>query len=202
MVREDEHMSLTRKHVLYFILILFWSSTILGIVALIRTPPLQMTGAVRTSLVEPYGIMITYPEEWEYTVTPRGIWENPDVIALFTFRNYLKLGIRGSIERMPDAAVTIEDVANRGDLLANNQLGYKEISLTEEHLFNERALKREYVFLVPATPLEPVQSIHCLESYRIHRGTGYLLSLCVNEEEFSRLRELFQSVINSMVFQE
>lgn len=144
--------------------------------------------------------VISHPADWQFGETPSGLNGDPTIIAYVSYRNLLKVGVDIEIHRSLSAATSIDQVSSWGEQIARERDGYREIALSPLFVRGEASQTREYTYSTPTTPIQSSYTRQCLDDYRLHKGTGYILSMCVEAEDFSALEPVFQDMINSFAF--
>ncbi len=158
------------------------------------------SGKILQSTSTSGGFSISHPEHWAFRETPRGYQGDSTVVAFLVYPNLPKLGIYIVIRRQNISYGSVEAVAEMGEQTARKQQGYRELSMERSTAGNEETLLREYVWLTPATPLQSSQPRQCLDNYRLHNRTAYILTLCVDAENFSAVKPTFQQMIESFTY--
>lgn len=142
---------------------------------------------------------ILNPAEWVFTETPKGYLGDSSVVSLLNYPNILKIGVSGSVRETVDTLDSLTKVAEWGGRIAESKPGYRETSSDQLRIKDEQVFLREYRWIAPA-PLQGGQPMRCLDNYRVHDTRAYILTLCVNEEDFARLKPIFIQTIESFAY--
>lgn len=145
---------------------------------------------------------ITYPQEWKFVETRTGYLNDPSMIALLAYPEFMKTGIIGSVRLDVGNFITLSSVGDWGERIAAAKLDYRQVALDRFKIEGEEALLRKYGYNAPASPLQSSQPMECLDSYRMHATRAYILTLCVDGEDFAKLGPVFMQVIESLSIQD
>lgn len=149
---------------------------------------------------------ITYPEFWHFSETPRGHYGfggfDSSIVAVVGYNNFPKIGriVTVNVRRSTILYNSLGEVSDWGNQLASKNQAYKSVQPQKSILSDEETILREYVFDLPATPIQSPVTMRCYDNYRLHEQVGYILTLCVNVEDFDTVGPIFQQMIASFVY--
>ncbi len=170
------------------------------LVFVIRVPRLS-TGKTRQSTSSVGKFAISYPEQWQWIETPSGYAGDLTVVALLAYPDPTKLGVYGSIRRSVSSYDSIEEVSKWGEQIAFSQQDYKQISFEPSSINGEDTRLREYTSVTPVSPIMGSSSRHCVDNYRLRNRIGYIITLCVDEEDYTSSESIFRQIVDSFSYQ-
>jgi hypothetical protein len=144
---------------------------------------------------------ISYPSNWYFLQSPGG-QRDPTVVAAIVRPDILKLGVVISFRRSSVFYSSLDEVAKWGKEVAQSELGYEEIATNVLVVNGEETVFHEYTWFTPQTPLEKPQKMQCYGNYRLHNQVGFVITLCINAEDFSSNKSTFRQIINSFIYQD
>lgn len=170
--------------------------TLVGLLISLSPP---MVGRMRESTSSAGHFTISYPENWDFLQHPGG-QRDPTIVAAIAHPNLFKLGVIVFIRQSTSQYDSIDGVSKWGEEIAQQEQDYQEILMSELFLTREETGLREYRWYTPATPLQSPQLMQCYGSYRLHNQIGYVLTLCVNAEDFPAAAPTFRQMIENFTY--
>lgn len=145
-------------------------------------------------LLEHDGLMIKHPKSWRVLLTPQGNHGDTEVVAFITVPSRSLPDVM--IARKPLAQGNISTVARWGEARARSRFIYQPLSLTEFDTAAFPAMLREYTGIEYTLSGKAV--IQCKDFYILHRQTAYTFSFCADQDDWSKVVDVFDEMINSI----
>ncbi|MBI5653638.1 MAG: hypothetical protein HZC40_24795 [Chloroflexi bacterium] len=154
---------------------------------------------------------ISYPANWIYLENPGGNRGDKTYVATISSPGVFRLGVFGVIRRRVDQFDTLSAVAKWGEDIANRNQTQSAVPSTDtsvnrtissnEYLIRgEKTILREYIWGQGGSLGLTTIVRHCLDNYRIHNGVGFVLTLCTDDDEYSRVAPAFIQMIESFAY--
>lgn len=147
---------------------------------------------------------IERPEYWQFSETPKGQWSgdgsDSSVVTIIQYSNFPKRGVIILIRRAVGHYISIEEVSNWGEQLGRKQQSFREFSTQELVVGGDGTIIREYTFYTPATPIQSSLMLQCYDNYRFRNQTAYVLTFCVDAEDFAAIKPTFWRMIESFTY--
>jgi hypothetical protein len=155
------------------------------------TIPIIATGELYQYTSTAGRFSITYPKDWYLSEPPSWSGNDPDIVAYLSSSGFDNSGFLITIRQRKTSATTLEEVRMWGEQLATSKKSYKQLTSQSFTVQGEEMWILEY-YVMSGSYIN-----RCLDNYRHHEYTGYILSFCIDESVFEQKRSVFMQVINS-----
>lgn len=159
------------------------------------------TGEVRQTTSTAGHFSISHPERWHFSQQPGG-QQDSTIVSAVVYPDFFKLGVVIFFRRSTVLYDSLDEVAKWGEDVARTEQAYEEISIQKLLLKNEETILRTYTWFTSWTPISSPQKMKCYGNYRIHNRVGYVITLCVNGEDFDIVKPVFRQMIDSYTYQD
>ena len=143
--------------------------------------------------------VISYPEIWYFAQNPAN-QRDSSVVAAIANPTVFKLGVIVFIRRSGVSYDSFDKVSKWGEEIVAKENRFESISSTKLMIRNEETELREYTWFAPLTPISSPEKMQCYGNYRLHERTGYVITLCVNAEDWAIVAPTFRQMIESFAY--
>jgi hypothetical protein len=188
-------LSLTTKLIIAVILLIIVLNLMYRLIVPQSSPfGVGLPAAMTTFAGQHEHFSIDVPESWTILETPQGSHGDIEIIAGISVPWHT--WPKGRIARSTFLDGNVDQVAMWGRRRAERRDGYELASIEPTGVGGLDGLLHEYSW-ESYSPILGTITIQCWDAYVLYDTSGYAVSLCAEQQEWSQTQEVFQQMIGS-----